>query len=168
MGDNLEFDKDENFVVRESVLINLITGFIFLAILVGVLLTRNSEKNQNNGAFYLIYLFLAVGVAIYFIKVKRRNVILIINRNGIYYRNVLVTDWTNFINAYIGQDEYVVSNNSAGISDKFHVVVTFFEPLKGTNYIYKMAMSSSQNKSEYQVISDKEYFSDKKLSRDVN
>ncbi|MEO6719604.1 MAG: hypothetical protein ABIN67_04520 [Ferruginibacter sp.] len=164
---DLILDKDGNFVVRESVLLNTIMGFIFLAILIGVLFTRNFEANQPIGSFHLIYLFLIVGIVAVFTKAKRRDVILIINKNGIYYRSKLVSDWPNFINAYIYQEDYVVSNNSDGLNDKFYVVITFFEPQSEANYMYKVPMSNSQDKSEYQVISAIEYFSKKKLSQNI-
>ena len=165
--DNVELDKDGNFIVQESILLNIMSGGILLAIFFGVLVTRDFERNNTTESFFLIYLFLLTGVVIFFSKTYRRRIIIVINNNGIYFEKSLLTDWENFVDAYIIQEEYSVNSDSAGISDKFYIVVVFFNLNAGNNYTFKMPMSGSQSKSEYQVISAIEYFSGKKLSYNV-
>lgn len=164
---NFTLDKKGNFIVQESVFLNCFSGSIFLALLLGVLITRNWERNTDTVSFYFIYLFLILGAVIFFVKANRNEVIMIINNMGIYYKGNFITNWENFINAHITQDDYEVSSNSSGVNDKFNIVVTCFQPTSAGDYMYKLAMSGSQNKSEYQIIYAIEYFSKKKLSLDI-
>ena len=164
---NLILDKDGNFTVQDSVLINYISGFIFLSLFFGVLVTRNFERNDTISSFYLIYLFFLIGIVVSFIKAKRRKVFIIINSNGIYYQGKLITTWGNFVNAYITQDEYEVNNYSAGISDKFKIVIVFFDPTVEANYVHKMPVPSTSDKSEYEIISAISHFSAKQLSFEI-
>lgn len=165
---NIELDTGGNFNVQESVLINIISGFIFLSIFCGVLYTRDFESNYPASSFYLIYLFLVFGCIASFIKAYRNKTFIIINKNGIHYKGKLITAWINFRNAYIIQEDYNVSNYSAGISDKFKIAVIYLDPISGKNYTQQMIMSASQDKSEYQIISAIEYFSDKDLSLHIH
>ncbi len=164
---NLILDKDQQFTVQDSVLINLISVFIFLAIFIGVLVTRDFERNETISSFYLVYLFLFIGVVVSFVKIKRRKVFITINSNGIYFQGKLITNWKNFVNAYITQEAYDVSNYSAGLSDKFKIVIVFFEPTARVNYEFKMPVPGTSNKSEYEIISAISHFSDKQLSYEI-
>ena len=164
---NIELDKDGNFVVGESTLLNYLTIVICFAIFIGVLITRNFERENSHVFFWFIYLGILMPAIISISKLKRNRSIIIINGNGIYYHNNLVTDWTNFSNAYIAEETPTVSTYSAGLSDKFRIMIVYFDPNKSANYIYKMEMTESQNRSEEQIMSAIQFFSDKALSNDV-
>jgi hypothetical protein len=165
--EHVTLDEDGNFSVQESAFLNFMSSGIFLAIFFGVLFTRNFERDSTTGSFFLVYLFLLVGATVFLIKGIRSKTSILINNIGVYFENSLVTEWGNFVNAYIMQEDYRVNSNSAGIYDRFYIVVVFFNIEESLQYTFKIPMSGSQNKSEYEVISAIEYFSGKKLSFDV-
>ena len=89
------------------------------------------------------------------------------NSNGINHHGNTICNWNNFINAYTAQEFPIVSNYSDGLSDKNYIIVIYFDREKGGNYVYKMRMSDTQNKSEEQIIEAIQYFSGNTLSKEV-
>ena len=162
--DKITFDKNGNFVVRESKFINYIVGFTFLALLSGVLVTRGFEVGQDTSDFYFIYVGFSVGAILFFIKGTRKRTSIIINPAGIYYQGRLITNWENFLTAFIRQESYNVSD---GVNDRFKIVVEYSDTIKGGNFLYPIPTSGTQDKSEYQIISAISYFSGKKLTYEI-
>ena len=158
---DIELDEEGNFVVGESALLNYLLIALSIAMFLGILITRDFERNQNTGSFYLIYLFILLPGIFAIVKLKRNKASIIVNEKGIYYHNNFVTDWSNFISAYIAEEPSGVTNYSAGLSDKFSIKIIFLDQNKGGNYMYDMKTSGSQNKSEEQIISAIQYFSGK-------
>ncbi len=162
--DKITFDKNGNFVVRESKFINYIVGFTFLALLFGVLVTRGFEVRQDTTDFYFIYVSFSAGAILCFIKGARKRASITINLTGIYYQGTLVTNWENFLTAFIRQESYTVRD---GVSDRFKIVVEYSDTIKGGNFLYPMPTSGTQDKSEYQIITAISHFSGKNLSYEI-
>lgn len=155
----------EEFVVKESVLYNLLQAFIMVAIFVGILFTRNFEIDKtNSSAFYFLYIMCLVFIIAFIKRSAKRNELFKVNREGIFYKGVILTNWENFVNAYIIQEGYSVNNNSAGISDKFRIDVIFYNSSAKQNYKYALKLSSTADKSSYEIIQAMIYFSGKQLS----
>jgi hypothetical protein len=165
--ERLNLDSNGNFIVRESALLNYLVAAICLAIFIGVLITRNFEIGNPFSEFYFVYVFILLPGIISLIRYSRDKVIIKVNKTGVFYYGVTVTDWINFRNAYIGEEYPTVTQNSAGISDKFSVMVTFFDPARNGNYLYKMNLSNTQDKSPEQIISAIQFYSGKNLSFEV-
>jgi hypothetical protein len=165
--DKIKFDKDENFIVRESKFFNYFSGFIFVAFFFGILVTRDFERGNRIGEFYFIYIFILILAAFFFVKGTRNSTNIVINKIGIYYKGTLISKWENFINAFIRQEEYQVGTNSDGINDNFKIIIEYFDPNLGENFVYSIPTSSTQDKSEYEIISAISYFSGKNLTYDL-
>ena len=140
--DEITFDKDGSFTVADSRFINYLGGFVFLALFLGVLVTRDFEIGQQTGDFYFIYFTLVIPCLLFFVKGTRKRISIIVNTTGVYYQATLVTTWGNFINAFIRQEEYSVNNYSAGISDRFKIVVEYYDARRGGNFLYAIPTSS--------------------------
>ena len=167
MPERINFDSDGNFVVKESASLNYLTAALSFLTFIGVLITRNFEIGQPFSEFYLIYIFILVPGIISLVKYSRKKDIIKVNKTGVFYYGVAVTDWNNFRNACIAEEFTTVTQNSAGISDKFSVMITFFNPVNDCDYLYKMDLSNTQDKSAEQIISAIQYFSRKSLSFEV-
>ncbi|MEK7225405.1 MAG: hypothetical protein AAB221_06955, partial [Bacteroidota bacterium] len=114
------FTKEDQFVVGEERVLNYILAALCLALfLYGVIdaVNRNFRKID-----YQSYVFALASIPAYlFFKKARSNRIYIrVNKNGIYQDEKLVTNWANFINAYIDQKE---KKNFFSIQDNFILVV---------------------------------------------
>lgn len=167
MKEEIKFDRDSEFVVKESALLNYLIAGICFALFLGVLITRNFEIGNAPSQFYFVYVFILFPAIISLIKYSRDKAIIKVNKVGVYYYGVAVTDWNNFRNAYIGEEYPTVTNNSSGISDKFSVMITFFNPVDNKDYLYKMALSNTQDKSPEQIISAIILYSGMSLSFEV-
>jgi hypothetical protein len=164
---NVEQDKDGSFIVGESALLNYIFIAIYTTIFFGILLTRDFERENSFGSFLLYLAAILIPLVASIVKLKKNRSIIVVNRKGIYYHNNFITDWNNFVYAYIMEETPMLDNNGGGLSDKFSIQVIYYDHAKGENYIYKMKSSDSQNKSEEQIILAIQYFSGKVLSNEV-
>ena len=167
MVERLNLDGDGNFIVKESAFLNYLVAVICLAIFIGVLTTRNFEIGYPFSEFYFIYVFILLPGIISLTKYSRNKTIIKVNKTGVFYYGVVVTDWNNFRNACIAEEYPTVTQNSDGISDKFNVMVTFFDPARNGDYLYKMSLSNTQDKSPEEIISAIQFYSGQNLSFEV-
>ena len=79
--------------------------------------------------------------------------IILINKNGIYHYNKLITSWFNFVKANVTQEEKVMA-----ISDNFILLI---EHRNGQSklVIDKIPLTNTQDKSEEEIIAAIKYFS---------
>src|SRR6186713_592132 len=106
------FQPNSNFVVKESGGVFLVLGILFTAMFIYSVFYF--VKPGEDLKFESTYLLLVP--AIYFIRkaITKKKVIILINKNGIYYYNKLITSWFNFVKAHVTQEEKVMA-----ISDNF-------------------------------------------------
>lgn len=113
--------KDE-FIVRQSILINSLLLCFFLLISLGLIFTFLSDTEHS----YLLYLKPLVIVICVLIttavNIKRRRVIYRINNTGIYYYGSLISTWKNFYMAYVSDD-----SNSSSTNDDIRLVIQFYD-----------------------------------------
>ncbi len=139
--------KQDSFVVRECAWINFLLSFLFFAMFIGTLVTTNLNSNYKLEDYQYIYLLTLIPSILLLINGIKKNKLIEINKVGIFYRGILITVWQNFINAYIIEEEIPGS-----LKDNFRLMIEYYVPEKGMKYISKLAMSSSQDKSEDQII----------------
>lgn len=139
--------KQNNFIVRESGWINFLFSFLFFAMFIGSLITINFAKDYSIESYrYILHLTIIPAILLLVNGIKK-NKIIELNKTGIFYRGTLITIWQNFVRAYITQEEIPGSLN-----DNFRLIIEYYVPEKGMNYITKLKMSSSQDKSEEQIM----------------
>lgn len=157
--------SQEEFVVKESVFYNLLQAFIMIAIFIGILFTRNFEVDKtDSSSFYFLYILCLVFIVVFVKQSMKKSELLKVNTEGIFYKGTKLTNWENFVNAYIIQEGYNVNNNSAGISDKFRIDVIFYNSSAHQNYKYALSLSSTADRSSYEIIQAMITFSGKQLS----
>ena len=146
-----KFHPNSNFVVKENGGVFLVLGILFTAMFIYSFIYFN--KPEEDLKFELTYLILVP--AIYFIRkaFTKKKVIILINKNGIYYFNKQITDWFNFVKAHVTQEEKLMA-----ISDNFILLV---EHRNGQAKIVedKIPLTNTQDKSEEEIIAAIKYFS---------
>ena len=145
-----------SFVVKESKFLNYLLMCFFIVLFIGVLFTMHFENNRSRGVFIFLDALILSGSVFFFIKGKQQRVIILINQNGIYYKGNLITNWTNFLNAFIKEQEGDTNSRVPRSNNKFEIRVIYFNEQKACNYSYAIVMPGIQNKSEYEVIAAKD------------
>jgi hypothetical protein len=145
------FQPNSNFVVKENGGVFLVLGILFTAMFIySVIYFRDPQKDVK---FEFTYLLLVP--AIYFIRkaFTKKKVIILINKNGIYYYNKLITSWFNFVKAQVTQEEKLMA-----ISDNFVLLVEY---RNGQSKLItdKIPLTNTQDKSEEEIIAAIKYFS---------
>ena len=140
-------NKDNDFIVgEEKTLLFILAGLFFAIFLYGVVdvVLHGFEKIT-----YLNYMYtIALGPAFLFFKKGRsKKVFIRINKTGIYQDEKLVTNWNNFINAYISQKPKLLS-----IQDNFILVVEYHKHNMSDGFRRNIPLTNTQNKSEEDVL----------------
>ena len=142
---------DSNFVVKQSGGVFLVLGLLFTAMFIYTVFYF--VEPQEDFKFETTYLVLVP--AIYFIMkaFAKKNDIIKINKNGIYYYGRLITNWFNFVKAHVTQEE-----KAFAISDNFILLVQY-KTAKGSIETEKIPLTNTQDKSEEEIIAAIKFFS---------
>lgn len=144
-----DFDPDGSFYVKDSKGCNMIMGVSFLTAF--VLTVYIDRFNTNSLSIYQL-LYLAVLPGVYLIRRSIINKIIItINKHGFYYLEDLVTDWNNFIDAFVTQDE---ENRKVpyDVTDRFMLVIRHGKVGSSGYFIRKILMTAVMDKSEEEIM----------------
>jgi hypothetical protein len=143
------FNPDGNFYVKDSKGCNMTMGSLFL---VAFILTVYIDRfNANDLSIYQL-LYLSIIPGLYLIKRGFTNkIILTINKNGFYYFEKQVTDWNNFIDAFVTQDE---ENRSIpyDVTDRFMLVIRYGKIGHTGYFARKILMTATMDKSEEEIM----------------
>lgn len=124
-------------------------GFLFLAAF--VLTVYIDRFNTDHPSIYQLF-YLSVIPGIYLIRRGMINkTIMTINKNGFYYFDELVTDWNNFIDAIVKQDE---KNRRIpyDVTDRFELIVRYGKIGHTGYFARKFLMTAVMDKSEEEII----------------
>lgn len=145
---------ETEFVVGEEKLLNYIVAFLFSGLflygLVDVILMRFS----NLQFWHLLFLFALVPTALFIRKARSKRIYIRVNKNGIYQDEKLVTNWNNFLNAYISQKQA----RFISIRDNFILVVEYRKEGYPKGFRRKIPLTNTQNKSEEDVLVAVKFF----------
>lgn len=146
-----KLQPNSNFVVKENGGVFLVLGILFTAMFIFSLLYFG--KPGEDLKFESTYLLLVP--AIYFIRkaFTKKKAIILINKNGIYYYNKLVTSWMNFVKAHVTQEEKLMA-----ISDNFILLVEH-RTANSNLVVDKIPLGNTQDKSEEEIIAAIRFFS---------
>jgi hypothetical protein len=149
-------NKDGEFVVGEEKVLNYILALLFFGLFMYGLI--DAMLDQFKKMTYLNALFaLALLPAIFsFKKARSKRVYIRVNKKGIFQDERLLTNWPNFLNAYITQKEVVLS-----IQDNFLLVVEYRKDGFDKGFRKKIALTNTQNKSEEDVLEAIKFFWDR-------
>jgi hypothetical protein len=136
-----QFQADADFVVKESKKMRrIIGGFFFLF---SLFILKES-----------IWIGLLVGViGIGTLVVSMRNeTVMTINREGFFYYNQLLTNWTNFVSAEFLDELPVPLSGSAGLSDQFFLYIKYHKNDKPGCFALKIPLTNTQDKAEEEIL----------------
>lgn len=148
--------RDSEFTVGEEKLLNYILALLCFALFMYGLIDavrRNFVHVDYQSFFFALALWPAI---LFFKKAKSNRVFIRINKTGIYHDGQKVTDWNDFLKAYLAQQE---KKNVINIQDRFQLVVEFRkkgDPKQGLRK--KIPLGNTQNKSEEEVLQAVTFF----------
>jgi hypothetical protein len=143
--------RDSQFTVGEEKVLVYILAAVFTGLFLFVMI-NGLVKKQTTSALLSVLL---LGPAFFFFRKGRSNRIYIrVNLKGIYLDERLLTNWENFIKAYLTQKETVLT-----IQDNFMLVVEYRkkdDPKTGIRK--KIMLTNTQNQSEEDVLAAIKFF----------
>src|SRR5689334_3397640 len=134
----LNFNDD--FVVKESQTINIIAGSALLAVFL-------ISMAINGGGLLNALSLLILPAGFFFAKATRNSPIIIINKEGVFYNNKLVTNWTDYFDTNVSQKEVVGS-----FQDNFILSIRYFNSTRSIVYTETIPLTNTQNKSEEEIL----------------
>lgn len=143
------FDPNGAFHVKDSRGCNMAVAILFLAAF--VLTVYIDRFNTNHFSIYQL-LYLSILPAVYMIRRSMMNkTIMTIDKKGFYYLGALVTEWKNFIDATVSQDE---ENRRIpyDVTDRFTLLVRYFKDGEPGYFGRKFLMTAVMDKSEEEII----------------
>jgi hypothetical protein len=152
---NKNFHPNKEFHVKDSKGCNMTVGILFFFAFVSIIyIDRFDTKHPS--VYQLLYL--SIIPAVYMIRRSIMNKILMtINKTGFYYFGELVTDWKNFIDASIIQDE---ENRRIpyDVTDRFTLLIRYFKEGEPGYFGRKFLMTATMDKSEEEIIAAIEFY----------
>lgn len=148
-----QLTRDSEFTVGEEKILNYILALFFLGLFVYGLV--DAAKRNFKNIDYQSYVFaLAIAPAIFcFRRANSKRVYIRINKNGIYQDGKLLTGWSNFLKAYLGQKE---KTGFINLKDNFLLIVEYKKDNKG--FRHRIPLTNTQNKSEEDVLAAVNFF----------
>jgi len=142
MQENESIEEDA-FVVKESQMANIIAGAVILLV---VLISAASGDGLLGMPAKALIIFIGVGILLVCRGLIRKET-LRIDCNGIYQSKELVTDWTNFLQAHIGQ-----ANRLASYQDDFQLILEYRKNGSDSFFTCIIPLSNTQDQSEEEVL----------------
>ena len=135
-------NANEDFLVKESMAVNYVAGIFLLAVFV----ISFAVGDYGWGPFLSATAILLIPAAFYLARAGRNAIIIRINKTGFFYAGTLVTNWKNYVDAVISQDEIVGS-----IQDNFALLIRYYGD-EELIYTMKIPLSNTQDKAEEEII----------------
>ena len=143
------FNADGDFYVKDSRGCNMNLGILFLAVFV-LTMSKDGFNTKALSIYQLLYLSVLPGL--YLIKRGIINkTIITINKSGFYYFDELVTNWHNFIDALVTQDEEN-RNIPYDVTDRFMLVIRYGKIGHTGFFARKILMTAAMDKSEEEIM----------------
>jgi hypothetical protein len=146
--------RDSEFIVGEEKVLNYILATLFFGLfmygLIDALLYQFKKMTYLNAVFAVAL----IPAILSFKKARSKRVYIRVNKNGIYQDERLLTNWNNYLKAYITQKEVVFS-----VQDNFLLVVEYRKDGSDKGFRKKIALTNTQNKSEEDVLEAIKFFS---------
>jgi hypothetical protein len=148
-----KLNPGSNFLVRENSTLFLVLGLIFMAMFIFSL--TDIVGYDYNDKFPFKALYLTIIPAAIFIKkaLGKKKIIIMINRNGIFYFGEFITNWQDFVDAVVTQDEKIFT-----LQDNFVLILRYKNP-EGKIFRSKIPLTNTQDRSEEEIIAAIRYFS---------
>jgi hypothetical protein len=143
MTDSL-LTPETNFTVRESQLVNFIAGFALLAVVIVSLMAYQVDMSIT---------LMLLPAAFFIFRGLSNQVAIAINKKGIYQGSTQLTNWNNFIHAYLIDEQKIGS-----IQDNFAIVVEYKKDGQPGYFKRKIRITSTQDKTDEEILEAIRFF----------
>lgn len=148
------FTQKSELVVRNSVVVLVITAIVFMLMLVSIF-----KYNTSLGDTGYIIVGALAPIVFYFIFTRTKKAIIRINNRGVFYHEHLITSWPNFVSAKTDQLPLGLGDPR----DRVVLIIEYYNESKTQILTQQLRLHNTLNKSEEQMLAIMEYFSGKKL-----
>jgi len=106
--------------------------------------------------FFQGSILLGIGAAIAgvasLVRSAKNQTVIIVNKTGFFHYGDLVTNWANFVSVDFVDEVPVFSSKSAGLSDKFSLIMKYYKDDRPECFACKIPLTNTQDKSEEEII----------------
>jgi hypothetical protein len=142
------FQLDADFVVKESKKMRIIIGSFF------VLLSLFMLKDF----LWMGIIVCAIGIGTFVVSM-RNETIMVINKEGFFYYDRMLTAWSNFVSAEFLDELPVQASGSVGLSDQFFLYIKYYKTDKPGCFALKIPLTNTQDKSEEEILAAIRFYS---------
>jgi hypothetical protein len=133
--------QHDSFVVRESSVVSFIIAGIFFALFLSGVIMSGTDLDIS-----LILLSLVPAI-LFTVNGLQRNKPLVIDCNGIYHYDELITDWRNFVQAYLDQADLLAS-----YQDNFVLILRYHKAGYEGCFKRTIPLTNTQDQSEEAIL----------------
>ncbi len=143
---------ESDFLVRENIVLHLILGILFSIMFI---ISLTDKIGYDYEQFYFKAMYLSLLPAIFFLRkaIIKRKTIIQINKTGLFYFGELITNWSDFIDAVVTQDEKIIT-----FQDNFVLFVRYRNE-EGRIFRSRIPLTNTQDKAEEEIIAAIRFFS---------
>ncbi len=149
-----QLTEDADFLVKEYLTLDITFAVILYVVVVLGIVGDHSPNNIQHLIIdkrTLVILSFAIGFTI---KAILNQTSIRVNKSGIYHYKIFVTNWNNFINAWVEEQHDRYGNYY------FVLIVAFYKEGEEGSFERIMKLGSTQNKSEEEIIAAIKFFDD--------
>jgi len=145
--------NDSEFIVGEEKALVYFLAIAFLGLFLYGLIDMIVRRFSNISYLDFVFIVALLPALLFWRKGRSNHIYIRVNKKGIYQDEKLVTNWPNFLNAYIAQKEKTIS-----IQDNFQLVVEHLKDGYTDGFRRKIPLTNTQNKSEEDVLAAIKFF----------
>ncbi len=138
--------QQDSFIVKDSKLVSILASVVFWLMFITSIFYNNFSAIKPGVGFNLFQLTIIPAI-LFLVKAFRNKIVFEINAKGIYYYGELITNWENFISANYTQEEKTLS-----FHDNFILLIEYYKPGTGKDFITKIGLPNTLNKAEEDII----------------
>lgn len=138
-----KLNKEDEFVVKESRSILFIVGSILLVIFTFAVLV--ADLDWANFIFALCIFLIPGAIAI--ARGRRNRTIMVINKNGFFYKGKLITDWKLFYDAVVFEKP-----RGRRIKDSFVLDLRYYSSDYSLIYTKRIPLTNFQDKGDEEIL----------------
>lgn len=142
------FQAEGSFEVRESKKMRILIGGFFVLLSLFML----------SDFLWIGLLVGAMGIGI-LLASRRNERVMLINREGFFYYDQLLTNWTNFVSAEFLDELPVQTSGSAGLSDQFYLRMKYYKADQPGCFALKIPLTNTQDQSEEEILAAIRFYS---------
>ena len=148
-----QLTEDADFQVKEYLTLDITFAIIlYVVALSGI--AGESQNNIHHPAISVVSCLAILPAVAFTIKAILNRTSITVNKTGIYHYKIFLTNWNNFINAWVEEQ-----HSKSGYY-YFVLIVAFYKDGEEGSFERIMKLDSTQNKSEEEIIAAIKFFDD--------